>query len=73
MLGRTPRLTRKLDRPGLSLERREGQQIVIMLPGGDTVLVTLTQARKPGRARLHLAAPPHVKLLRAELAEKPAA
>lgn len=73
VLGKTKRLTRKLERSGLCMERREGEQIYIFLPNGESVLVTLTQASKPGRARLHLAGPPHIKFLRAELLEEPTA
>jgi sRNA-binding carbon storage regulator CsrA len=62
-------------RPGLLLDRKVGQSVILQLPDSGQVIVTLTES-KHGRAKIHLAAPPAVVIYREELGafhRKPAA
>jgi sRNA-binding carbon storage regulator CsrA len=52
--------------PGLTLARSDRQEIRILLPDGEAIVITLVEG-KPGRARLHIAAPRNLKILRGEL------
>jgi sRNA-binding carbon storage regulator CsrA len=53
-------------RPGLSLSRNDRQEIRIYTPAGEQIVITLLESRW-GRARLHIAAPLDMKILRGEL------
>ena len=63
----------KLERSGLTLGRKQWESIKIYDPlDGSFVPIVITHI-SPGRSSVHIAAPPHLKIVRTELAEKPAA
>lgn len=66
MLAKNRRINRNLDRKGLCLSRENGQQTVLDLPDGSAIVIT-SRASGGRRVRLHIAAPPAVRIRRAEL------
>ncbi len=52
------------------LERRHGESIVITLPTGERVVLTVLDRGPTGQARLGISAPRHVPVMRSELLER---
>jgi Global regulator protein family len=60
-------------RPGLTLAVDDGEEVQLLLPGFEPIVITALRTAR-GRARLHFAAPAEVKILRGKLvATAPAA
>lgn len=72
MLAKNRRLHRHLNRKGLCISRDNGQQTILDLPDGSAVVIT-SRASGGRRVRLHIAAPPAVRIRRAELSAENAA
>lgn len=65
MLAKSKRVLRALRR-GLVMTRNCGEDFQIDLPDGRVAIVTVVSARQ-GRVRLHVHAPPELRILRGEL------
>lgn len=52
----------------LTLERRQGQSIVLTAPGRSPIIISVVETHS-GRCKVGVTAPPDVRILRDELAE----